>query len=246
LVQGKQIGSIPIPFYRSTTHQNRSSIIIVVMRLTSVTYCIRLCMILGWAAWLFFVARFFHASNVIRNVLYNRRSVSSLRNHHLQGPKPNSPLKQPQQSQKQPQQPLIPSKDQIKVETTSLSSSSTTIQNQTVNQKIDASSTETIVATTSTFFEPDSLDMERHDTIAKCWTGSPRPQEQRITSSQHCLYSSQYQLSASLSGKTGTSTQKRVLESTMNAKEIPCQSIPNDDGLIQVATVREPLGRFIS
>lgn len=95
-------------------------------------------------------------------------------------------------------------------------------------------------------FDPGTLKMAKKDTISKCWTSSPRKQEQRIQSTQNCLYSSQYNVTVNLSGKTGTSTQKRVLGSTMDAEEVPCKSVPQGDGIVRVATVREPLDRFIS
>jgi Sulfotransferase family len=99
---------------------------------------------------------------------------------------------------------------------------------------------------TSTVFAPGSLDLGKEDTIARCWTASPRSQDQRIKTTQTCLYSSRFHLSVSLSGKTGISTQKKVLQATMNSKELPCSLIPNEGTLVKVATVREPLDRFIS
>lgn len=95
-------------------------------------------------------------------------------------------------------------------------------------------------------FEPGSLNMKPGESIAKCWTGSPKPQEQRTNSVQNCLYSQHFNVSSNLSGKTGTSTQKEVLGKTMGAVEVPCNSIPPQEHLLRVATIREPFDRFVS
>lgn len=106
----------------------------------------------------------------------------------------------------------------------------------------------------TTVFEPGTLKMEKRDAIAKCWTQSPRKQDQRIRTKQFCLYSKDYNVLVNLSGKTGTSTQKRVLQHTMNAEEKLCSTIHDEGGdplsksrsLTRVATVREPFDRFLS
>jgi Sulfotransferase family len=88
--------------------------------------------------------------------------------------------------------------------------------------------------------------MRPEESIAKCWTGSRKPHEQRAKSVQNCLYSQHYNVSSNLSGKTGTSTQKEVLGKVMGAVEVPCHSIPPHEHLLKVATIREPFDRFVS
>jgi hypothetical protein len=109
-----------------------------------------------------------------------------------------------------------------------------------------SSSTTTTATTTTTPFEPGSLNMRPEESIAKCWTGSHKPQEQRAKSVQNCLYSQHFNVSSNLSGKTGTSTQKEVLGKIMGAVEVPCNSISPQEHLLKVATIREPFDRFVS
>lgn len=94
-------------------------------------------------------------------------------------------------------------------------------------------------------FEPGSLPIPRSESIAQCYL---KP-KLKYFMAKSCAYSPDYKVILTMSGKTGSSTQRYVMNKVWNGTYTSCQELEKngvEPGTAWVVATREPLDHFLS